>query len=217
MADHGTLFLDEIGEMPIGLQAKLLHVLEEKTFMPVGATQQIESHFRLVTASNKNLIEEKDKGGFRPDLFFRIGVFVLVVPPLRERLAELPDLCDQFLNEVRPSLRLSTEALERLHCHPWPGNIRELRNVVRHAALLVEGDLIGLADLPQWVIGTCRHPDILERGNLKAKLDCFQACILERSLEDFDGDLDKALQVLGISRSSFYRKLKESKGEFEAE
>ncbi|HHI79733.1 MAG TPA: sigma-54-dependent Fis family transcriptional regulator [Planctomycetes bacterium] len=210
MADQGTLFLDEIGEMPLGLQAKLLTVLEEGRFLPVGSTRYLDSNFRLVAASNKDLIQEKDKGGFRSDLFFRIGVFVLLIPPLREWMSELPGLCDQFLAEIGKGQRFSKEALERLYCHSWPGNIRELRNVVRHSALLCEEDLIDLADLPQWILGSCAHPDVLERGSLKAKLDCFQACILKRTLEDFGGDLDQALQTLGISRSSFYRKLKEA-------
>lgn len=208
--DKGTLFLDEIGEMPLALQAKLLHVLESGRFMPVGATQHLESDFRLVAASNKNLMKEKDNGGFRADLFFRIGVFLLEVPPLRERLDEIPDLCTLFLSEIGPDLKFSNQAIEHLLCHSWPGNVRELRNVVRHSALLNENSVVGLEDLPEWMLNRCQHPETLRNGNLKDKLDCFQACILRRCLEESNGDLDAVLRNLGISRSSFYRKLHEA-------
>ena len=206
----GTLFLDEIGELPLALQAKLLHVLETGRFMQIGSTHHLESDFRLVAASNKDLIKEKDNGGFRADLFFRIGVFLLEVPPLRERLDEIPELCSLFLEEVDPGMTFSNRAIEHLLCHHWPGNIRELRNVVRHAALLNETHLVDLEDLPEWMLSCCTHPDTLNGGNLKEKLGCFQACILRRSLEESDGDLDSVLKSLGISKSSFYRKLRDS-------
>jgi len=208
--DKGTLFLDEIGELPLALQAKLLYVLEYGSFMPLGSTQYVKSDFRLITASNKDLISEKDNGGFRADLFFRIGVFLLEVPPLRERLDEIPDLCTLFLSEVRPDLQFSHQAIEHLLCHHWPGNVRELRNVVRHSALLNENSVVDVSDLPEWMLSHCRNPETLQNGNLKDKLDCFQACILRRCLEESDGDLDEVLEGLGISRSSFYRKLRES-------
>lgn len=205
--NHGTLFLDEIGEMPLALQAKLLHVLETGRFIPIGATQHLESDFRLVAASNKDLMKEKDNGGFRADLFFRIGVFLLEVPPLRERLDEIPDLCALFLSEIGPDLKFSNQAIEHLLCHSWPGNVRELRNVVRHSALLNENSVVELEDLPEWMLNHCKRPETLRNGNLKDKLDCFQACILRRCLEESNGDLDSVLEGLGISRSSFYRKL----------
>lgn len=208
-ADSGTLFLDEIGELPLGLQAKLLHVLETGRFLPVGGTRHIESDFRLIAASNKNLVKEKEAGEFRADLFFRIAVFVLEVPPLRDRHDEIAHLCDLFLSEVKPGLRITSSALERLLCHPWPGNIRELRNVIRHAALLCEGEEVEVDDLPAWIVGSCSHQEVLRAGSLKDKLECFQACVLESSLRDFDGNLDGALRALGVSRSTFYRKLKD--------
>ncbi len=207
-ADGGTLFLDEIGELPLSMQAKLLHVLETGMFLPVGGTQHARSDFRLIAASNRDLFRAKEDGSFRSDLFFRIGVFILTVPPLRERLEELPAYVSLFLGEVRSGLHMAPRALERLLCHDWPGNVRELRNVVRHAALLSDADTVALENLPDWILDGCPRREVLERGSWRERVQCFERGLLEAQLDESGGDVETALKQLGISRSSFYRKLR---------
>lgn len=209
--DGGTLFLDEIGELPLPTQAKLLHVLEAGTFLPVGATATSTSDFRLIAASNRDLFHAKEDGSFRSDLFFRIGVFILTVPPLRERLEELPAYTAHFLEEVRSRLHMTPKALERMLCHHWPGNVRELRNVVRHAALLADGDAIDVEDLPDWILEGCPRKDVLAQGTWRDRVQCFERGLLEAQLDESGGDVDAALKRLGISRSSFYRKLRQGR------
>ncbi len=207
VAEAGTVFLDEIGELPMTLQAKLLRAIERQEILPLGGTEFIKTNFRLIAASNRDLFKEKDEGRFRADLFYRIGVFVLEIPPLRERLEEIPYLVDRFVQEVRPGLRPTPEFIERLMCHNWPGNVRELRNVIRHAALLAEGDVLDLDLLPDWLSSTCVAPQVLHHGSLKEKVRCFERTMLERYLEETGGNVEEALKRLGVSRSTFYRKL----------
>ncbi len=211
MARGGTVFLDEIGELPLSVQTKLLRAIESQEILPLGATTFQKVNFRLIAATNRDLFLEKEKGGFRSDLFYRLGVFILEVPPLRERLEEIPAFVEFFLREMGESKEVDPRVYERLMCHTWPGNVRELRNVVRYAALMSQGNRIGVEDLPPWFLSTCRAPDVLLHGTLKEKVECFEATILERYLEEANGNLEEALKKLGISRSSFYRKLKRAK------
>ncbi len=208
----GTVFLDEIGDLPLSIQVKLLRVLETHEILPLGARSPVKVDFRLIAATNKDLMTERKQGTFRDDLFYRIGVFVLRIPPLRERLEELPVLAEHFAHEVNPQLRIMPEVIERLMCHHWPGNIRELRNVIRHAALLAEEGVIEMDHLPEWLRESCEHPEILRNGTLKEKVRCFERVILEKYLEECNGNVQMALQKLGIARSSFYRKLKQGEG-----
>lgn len=208
MAKGGTVFLDEIGELPLSVQTKLLRALEAQEILPLGATTFQKVDFRLIAASNRDLFEEKDKGTFRSDLFYRLGVFILEIPPLRERLEEIPAFVNFFLQEMDMHKSVDPQVYERLMCHTWPGNVRELRNVVRHAALMASGDRITVDDLPPWLLGSCRAPHILHHGALKEKVECFEATLLERFIEESNGDIDQALKKLGISRSTFYRKIK---------
>ena len=205
----GTVFLDEIGDLPLSIQVKLLRVLETHEILPIGARSPVKVDFRLIAATNKDLITQRKQGTFRDDLFYRIGVFVLRIPPLRERLEELPVLAEHFAREVNPQLRIAPEVIERLMCHHWPGNVRELRNVIRHAALLAEEGVIEMDHLPDWLRESCEHPEILRNGTLKEKVRCFERVLLEKYLEECNGDVQMALQKLGIARSSFYRKLKQ--------
>ncbi len=211
MARGGTVFLDEIGELPLSVQTKLLRAIESQEILPLGATTFQKVNFRLIAATNRDLFLEKEKGGFRSDLFYRLGVFILEVPPLRERLEEIPAFVEFFLREMGESKEVDPRVYERLMCHTWPGNVRELRNVVRYAALMSQGNRIRVEDLPPWFLSTCRAPDVLLHGTLKEKVECFEATILERYLEEANGNLEEALKKLGISRSSFYRKLKRAK------
>ena len=206
-AKGGTIFLDEIGELPQGVQLKLLRVLEAHEIMPIGGREPVHVDFRLITATNRDLLHNREENRFRDDLFYRIAVFILQVPPLRERLEEIPALADYFASEVNPNLRIAPHVIERLMCYAWPGNIRELRNVIRHAALLTEKDLIEMEHLPEPLQDHCRAPNILLRGRLKDKIRCFEQTLLQRYIEEFGGDVSRALRELGIARSTFYRKM----------
>lgn len=205
-ASGGTIFLDEIGELPQSIQVKLLRVLETHEVMPIGGREPIHVDFRLITATNKDLLHNRNSS-FRDDLFYRIAVFILQVPPLRERLEEIMVLASHFASEVQPNIKISPIVLERLMCYEWPGNIRELRNVIRHAALLAEGDIIEMEHLPDYFKDHCRSPNILARGSLKKKMQCFEQTLLQRYIEEYGGDIQKALRVLGVARSTYYRKL----------
>ncbi|RMH17875.1 MAG: sigma-54-dependent Fis family transcriptional regulator, partial [Acidobacteria bacterium] len=156
-ADGGTLFLDEVGELSLGLQAKLLRVLQERRFQRVGGNVEIESDFRLIAATHRDLEEEVRAGRFREDLFFRIVVFELEVPPLRERGDDIQLLAQHFLAEAdgqqggQPP-QLAPDALAALKAYPWPGNVRELQNAMEHARLVASDKVIRLADLPQRIL-----------------------------------------------------------------
>ncbi len=211
MAKGGTVFLDEIGELPLAVQTKLLRAIEGQEILPLGATSFQKVNFRLIAATNRDLFAEKEKGTFRSDLFYRLGVFILEIPPLRERLEEIPAFVDFFLREMGVSMEVDPRVYERLMCHTWPGNVRELRNVVRHAALMAKGDRITVEDLPPWLLTTCAAPEVLHHGTLKEKVECFEATLLERYMEETNGNLEEALKKLGISRSTFYRKIKRTR------
>jgi transcriptional regulator with GAF, ATPase, and Fis domain len=157
-ADGGTLFLDEIGELPLHLQVKLLTVLERRERVPVGSSEALPVDVRVIAATNRDLRCEVEAGRFREDLFYRLAVVPLAVPPLRERHEDLPELVERLLDRLRgelqrPELRgLTPEALAALLCHPWPGNVRELGNVLERAVLLCERERIDLCDLPPEVL-----------------------------------------------------------------
>jgi DNA-binding NtrC family response regulator len=206
----GTVFLDEVGDLPLAVQVKLLRVLETHEVLPLGAREPVRVDFRLVAATNKDLTAARQAGTFRDDLFYRIGVFVLSVPPLRERLEEVPVLALHFAREVRPEAEIAPEALERLLCYPWPGNVRELRNAVRHAALLADEPIIRLHHFPEWIQQGCEFPEVLASGSLREKVQCFERHLLEHYLKTTGGNVQEALKRLGIARSSFYRKLRRS-------
>ena len=153
LAHGGTLFLDEIGEIPIEMQVKLLRVLQESEFERVGGIKTIKVEVRLVTATNRDLLQEISAGSFREDLFYRLNVVPIHIPPLRERREDIPLLVDHFIAKFNERLRkqiegIDDDAIERLVAHPWPGNIRELENLMERTVLFCEGPQIGVADLP---------------------------------------------------------------------
>jgi transcriptional regulator with GAF, ATPase, and Fis domain len=178
-ADQGTLFLDEIGEMPLAMQSKLLRVLETSEVQRVGSTERKKVNFRLVTATNRNLEVEVKHGRFREDLFYRVLVYPIHVPPLRERIEDLPRLVTHHLSAIgardgRPALRLSPAALERLLHHSWPGNVRELVNVLERAALLarnsvIDGEHINFAQVVDPVSG--EMPALMSYRDAKARFE----------------------------------------------
>ena len=219
-ADKGTLFLDEIGELPLHMQTKLLHAIEDKEIRPIGAEQGRRVDTRIVAATNRNLEEMVRLGKFREDLFFRLSMFHIHIPPLRERQEDIRGLIQFFLNSLRMQstaaslLELDPEAEELLLAYHWPGNVRQLENVITRAHILSDGNRITVGDLPADV-GRAVVPAstagkvVAKGGSLRDQLREFEADIILRALDDAGGDRRAAAQRLGIGLSSLYRKLEE--------
>ncbi len=220
-ADHGTIFLDEIGELPLALQTKLLHVLEAKEVRPLGSELSRRVDVRIVAATNRDLPAMVKEGRFREDLFFRLSVFQIAMPPLRERRTDIPGLLRHLINQrVLPSgsaqqLSIEPEAEDLLVNFAWPGNVRQLENVLHRAAILADGGCIRVADLPPEVShlpaaapgGTVADSG---EGTLRERVRRFELTLIRRAIEEAGGDRRLAAQRLGIGLSSLYRKLEES-------
>jgi DNA-binding NtrC family response regulator len=207
VADGGTLFLDEIGDMDMEVQTQLLKTIEEKSFRRIGENQVRKSDFRLICATNRDLIKETENGKFRNDLYYRICVFPIRVPALRERKDDMPGLCEEILRGFDYAhLPVAPSVLQLLSGYPWPGNIRELRNMLERACLLARGQAI----MPEHFPGLNVRPAALPQGENGAdlvNLDEMEKNHIRRVLEHCRGDKYKASDVLGISLSSLYRKL----------
>ena len=215
-ANGGTLFLDEIGEIDQAIQVKLLRFLGERTFERVGSNKTLTADVRLVAATNRNLEEQVSKGDFREDLFFRLRVVEMRLPPLRDRGTDVIMLAKAFLKEFsdengKPIEGLHPDAVEALLNHPWPGNVRELRTAIEHSVVLCRDDTITLQDLPPSIRGESSilaHPDakeVLTKKNLTVE-DAEKALII-RALKEFDGNRTKAAKKIGMSRRTLHRKL----------
>jgi DNA-binding NtrC family response regulator len=220
-ADGGTLFLDEIGDLAPAAQAKLLRALEERRVTPVGATKPVDVDVRLVAASNRPLERLVAEGGFREDLFFRLGVVQLEIPPLRDRRADIPLLAAHFIAHFadrhgRPSRPLSEAARRALLAYDWPGNVRELRNVIERAVVLGEGETMDVADLPQALAGAMTplspaDAAIAGLGFTEARervLHAFERSFLTAALERHDGNVSATARALGLHRQSLQKMLK---------
>jgi len=214
LAQGGTLFLDEIGEIDATIQVKLLRFLGERTFERVGSNTTLTADVRLVAATNKNLEELVKAGKFREDLFFRLRVVEIVLPPLRERRGDVPLLAQNFLREFarengKAVNDLTADALEALMNYSWPGNVREMRTAIEHAVVLSRGDRISLRDLPATVRGGGSGGDArLPAGKALTVKDAEKQLIL-RALKETDGNRTRAAQAIGMSRRTFHRKLHE--------
>jgi DNA-binding NtrC family response regulator len=218
-AGEGTVFLDEIGEMPLPLQAKLLRAIENREILPVGANHPEKNRARLVVATNKNLADEAAQGRFRPDLYYRLEVVTIPMPPLRERREDIPALVESLLNRhaVRSGQAVKsvdTEALERLISHAWPGNVRELDNLLERALILADGPILTSDDLFRgFGRNTIPHEnDDLEATNSEDLRDAsrsFEKRHLKRILAECCDDRRAASTRLGLSLSSLYAKIKE--------
>ena len=213
-AQGGTLFLDEIGEIDATIQVKLLRYLGERTFERVGSNKTISSDVRLVAATNKNLEELVKVGKFREDLFFRLRVVEIELPPLRARSGDIPLLAQSFLREFakengKPVNDFTADALEALMHFLWPGNVRELRTAIEHAVVLSRGERIAVRDLPPSVRGGGAHggEKLLLGKDLTVK-DAEKQIIL-RALKETDGNRTHAAKKIGMSRRTFHRKLHE--------
>ena len=209
MADGGTLFLDEIGEIPATVQAKLLRALEEKEVRPVGAPGALPVDIRVITATHRDLHAMADEGRFRSDLYYRLDVVRIAIPPLRERKEDIPLLVQHFLVKHRvpesPVHGIEDAALETLVRYDWPGNVRELSNTIESALAFARGPVLRVADLP----ASCRRAESLSSPppGLPLSLDAYERCALERALHEARGDATAAARSLRIGRSTLYRKL----------
>ncbi len=221
-ADTGTLFLDEIGDMSASVQAKLLRVLETKTVEPLGNPEPVAVDVRVISASHQDLVEATRTGDFREDLYYRLKVVDVTLPPLRARRDDVPLLAAAFLERFaakhdRPRLELSPEALARLTDHAWPGNVRELRNVIEKAFVLATGDRIEPRDLPPEVADAPPAPrrgveevvGLPFQAAKKEVLRAFETEFIERKLRDHDGNISRTAGALGMARQSLQQKLKE--------
>ncbi|MFW5823512.1 MAG: sigma-54-dependent transcriptional regulator [Marinobacter sp.] len=211
LAHGGTLFLDEIGELPLALQAKFLHFLENGDYRPVGATASYTADVRVVAATNRSLEEEVRAGRFREDLFFRLNVIELTLPPLRERGEDLQQLLDMFIEAqareegCRP-VTIPPETLERLLAYSWPGNVRELRNLVERLTILHPGQRIRPDQLPGEFQSSSQAPGS-PQGSLEAQLQQTERKMIRQALDQTGGHKGKAAQRLGMSRHAFKRRL----------
>ncbi len=200
IADGGTLFLDEIGEIGQGVQVKLLRALETKSFERVGGTERISTDVRIIAATNKNMDEAVADGRFREDLFYRLNVFPIEVPPLRERPDDIRALATHLISST--DLTLSDAALDVLTRYDWPGNVRELRNVLERATIIVEGSVIGPDDLLLRPNRTSNTPEPTRSASLDIAEN--ERALIREALTRSDGNKSEAARLLGISRRALY-------------
>ena len=205
-ADGGTLFLDEISELPPHLQAKLLRALQEGEVRRVGDTRTLAVDVRILCASNRGLAEQVSSGGFREDLYYRLKVFSVTLPPLRERVEDILPLATTFASILRPAQAgFSRQAVERLERYRWPGNVRELQNTVRHGVTLARGEEVDVQHLP---------PEVLRSGTASAvstplcTLSELERVHIGRVLDACGGNQVHAARVLGIARNTLWRKMR---------
>jgi transcriptional regulator with PAS, ATPase and Fis domain len=215
LAQGGTLFLDEIGLLRPEVQAKLLRVLQEREIERVGGTHAIKIDVRIVAATNLDLKRAVAAGAFREDLFYRLNVVPITVPPLRERIEDLPLLVDHFIRRYNHECNkrieaLTPDALAALGSYSWPGNVRELQNIVERTVVLVDGPLISAADLPLDLTVSPTRPGSASdkrRVDLNEASDRFERLIVQRVLEEARGNVSEAARVLGLHRNSLKVKL----------
>lgn len=211
-ASGGTLFLDEVGDMSLKTQAKVLRVLEEQSFVPLGAIQSLQVDVRVIAATNKDLEEEIARGNFREDLFYRLNVIPFFVPPLRDRREDIPVLVQEFLESFgreygRTQMEISREALDALMQYHWPGNVRELRNMVERVLILnPQTRRIEKKHLPTLAHRTPFKPGEFE--SLHQARDAYERDYILRKIEESKGNMSRAAEVLGLERSHLYRKMR---------
>jgi two-component system response regulator AtoC len=216
-ADKGTLFLDEIGELPVDMQVKLLRVLQEGEIKPIGSNKTEQIDIRILAATARNLDDEIRQGTFREDLFYRLNVLTINIPPLRERPEDLPLLCKYFLKKFNLSLgtgisTITAEAMAALLAHTWPGNVRELENVMQRGMVLAEDHTIGVDQLPHQ-LGQKISPACFEQNgtglSLKKTQKLMEATIIARALQETKGNRLQASKLLELSYPSLLSKIKE--------
>jgi two-component system, NtrC family, response regulator AtoC len=215
-ADTGTIFLDEVGELPLEMQAKLLRFLQEKEVRPVGSNEKIKVDVRIMAATNRDLESAYKKGTFRKDLFFRLNVVTISLPPLRERRHDIPILANWFLERLAPGrgIQISGNAMKALLAYDWPGNVRELENCIERAVALTDQRILELNDLPASIarseLDTVPEPHIIKElaASSATDLEDIERATIARVFTQVNGDKARAGKMLGISRATLYRKLK---------
>jgi two-component system nitrogen regulation response regulator NtrX len=216
-ADGGTIFLDEIGDMSLKTQAKVLRVLQEQAMEAVGGTTRIRVDVRVLAATNKDLQAEIRAGRFREDLYFRLNVIPIFVPPLRERPDDIGLLADHFMAEFareygRRLKTLTPGALSVIQHYLWPGNVRELRNVIERLMIMAPGEEISVADLGFLDPNALKRPEasesLVDRLTLHEARDRFERDLILRTLAQQQGNMSRTAEVLGVERSNLYRKMK---------
>ena len=223
MANNGSLFLDEIGDMSLKTQAKILRVLQEQKIQRVGGSRTISVNVRVIAASNKNLEEEIEKGRFREDLFYRLNVLPINVPPLRHRVEDIAILVETFLEEFAIQNRdrrkkITADALEILGNYSWPGNVRELKNLVERLAILVDADAIDIQDIPDAynlesnLVNELTDYQFLTFDTLKEARLAFEQAFITRKLMQHKNNVTKTAEAIGVGRSFLHKKIKSFKG-----
>ncbi len=216
LANEGTLFLDEVADMSLKAQAKILRILQEKKFERVGGTKVIDTDVRVIAATNKDLEKEMEAGRFRQDLYYRLHVIPLTVPPLRERKDDIPLLVQRFLKEFSlkegvENKAITEEALDRLMQHDWPGNVRELKNIIERLVIMTSDSVIRSEDIPPFIKPTVQ--DILEEEILSlhsfrtARVE-FEKRFIARKLKETEGNISRTADLIGLERSNLHRKIK---------
>jgi sigma-54 specific flagellar transcriptional regulator A len=223
LADGGTIFLDEIGEMPAILQVKLLRVLQERSFERIGGTKTVQADVRIIAATNKNLEDAVREGSFREDLFYRLNVIPITLPPLRERVEDVIPLAEFFMRRHaarfdRPPLALSPEVAEIFKAYAWPGNVRELENTLERLLVLSDGDVVSPYDLPEKMTGKKLPalPDVVEADinpfvegiDLNAALEEYEKRLIQHALKLYNGVKSQAAKYLNINRTTLIEKMK---------
>jgi transcriptional regulator with PAS, ATPase and Fis domain len=214
-ASGGVLFLDEVGEMAPSVQAKLLRVLEEREFMRLGSTRVLHADIRVIAATNRDLHAAMQRGEFREDLYYRLGVFEISLPPLRARLDDVLELADAFLAEIgetvgRPAAGISREAREHLLTYEWPGNVRELRNAIERAVILADGGFIRSEHLPVTPRRAPRGDDEHAGANLPAggvNLEDIERSLVVKALTQARHNKTRAAKLLGLTRAQLYSRI----------
>jgi DNA-binding NtrC family response regulator len=214
MANGGTLFLDEIGEMPMSLQVKLLHVIQTRELTPVGDTRVINVDVRVVAATNADLSQRVKEGRFREDLYYRLNVIEISMPPLRERRDDITVLIKHYLaifaKEAGKNIKdIDYEAMQAMLAYDWPGNIRELGNTIERAVVLADGDMVTIHDLPD----KFRTLDLegVSTSSLRQALDSYEREYIRRSITEHKGNKETTAEALGVDLATLYRKLKKLK------
>ena len=213
-ADGGTLFLDEVGDMSLKTQAKVLRAIEEQRFEPLGSSNPASVDARIIAATNKKLEEEIARGNFREDLFYRLNVIPFGVPPLRERVEDIPILARYFLREFaltygRRQKELSSDALAALEAHAWPGNVRELKNLIERLVIMSPDPVIERRHLPAFLFrNEGRRRSIPEPSTLQQARAAYERDFIVRKLEENHGNITRTAESLGLERSHLYRKMK---------
>jgi two-component system nitrogen regulation response regulator NtrX len=216
MANNGTLFLDEIGDMSLKTQAKILRILEEQRFERVGGTKTFQVDVRIIAATNKDLKQEIEEGWFREDLYYRLNVIPLNVPPLRERTEDIPSLVEDFLEEFARESSIAKKSvaddvISVLQRQPWPGNVRELKNFIERLVILVPDEVIELQHLPASVLESydpVTAISVLDQANFKEAKIQFEKEYLRKKLAEYNWNISKTAGAIGIERSHLHRKLK---------